>query len=73
MDLIGISFDIYVLSWPVIRVASEQSDIYTVSPKNQDTSPEVPQKSTSYFDFEHSFSATTSDVISQLPRLVRFR
>uniref|UniRef100_A0A915Q6J3 Protein SZT2 n=1 Tax=Setaria digitata TaxID=48799 RepID=A0A915Q6J3_9BILA len=55
MDLIGISFDIYVLSWPVRQFTLAQSDSYTVSPKIQDNSAELLQKSINYFDFDDLF------------------
>lgn len=66
MDLIGISFDIYVLSWPV-RQFLTQSDSCTISPKMPDYSSESFHKFTTYFDFDSPYSATTSDVVSQLP------
>ncbi|KAM3715693.1 KICSTOR complex protein, partial [Dirofilaria immitis] len=69
MDLIGISFDIYVLSWPMRQFTLTQSDSCAVSPKILDKSSESLHKFTSYFDFDRPYSTTTSDVISQLPHL----
>ncbi|CAG9533303.1 unnamed protein product [Cercopithifilaria johnstoni] len=67
MDLIGISFDIYVLSWPVRQFTLTQSDSCTISPKTPDNSSESFRKFTTYFDFDSPYFMTTSDVISQLP------
>ncbi|VDK48260.1 unnamed protein product, partial [Gongylonema pulchrum] len=68
MDLIRISFGIYVLSWPVVRATSVgQLDAYMVSPKKPDFSPKF-RKFANYFDFDYSYPAATLDVISQLPR-----
>ncbi|VDM96212.1 unnamed protein product [Thelazia callipaeda] len=69
MDLIGISFDIYVLSWPVRQVPLEQSDFYAASPETFDCSPRAFHKSTIYFDFDSPNVTETSDVICQLPQL----
>ncbi|VDN93928.1 unnamed protein product [Brugia pahangi] len=66
MDLIGISFDIYVLSWPMRQFTLTQSDSCTVTPKTPDKSESF-HKFTTYFDFDSPYSTTTSDVISQLP------
>uniref|UniRef100_A0A1I7VHB3 Non-specific serine/threonine protein kinase n=1 Tax=Loa loa TaxID=7209 RepID=A0A1I7VHB3_LOALO len=66
MDLIGISFDIYVLSWPMRHFTLTQSDSCAVTPKTPDKSSESFHKFT-YFDFDSPYSATTSDIISQLP------
>ncbi|VDO33826.1 unnamed protein product, partial [Onchocerca flexuosa] len=68
MDLIGISFDIYVLSWPMRQFTLTQSDSCTISPKTLKNSSESFHKFTTYFDFDRPYSTTTSDVISQLPR-----
>uniref|UniRef100_A0A158Q8J8 Gamma-tubulin complex component n=1 Tax=Elaeophora elaphi TaxID=1147741 RepID=A0A158Q8J8_9BILA len=67
MDLIGISFDIYVLSWPIRQCALTQSDSCAISPKTPDALSESFQKFTTYFDFDSPYSTTTSDVINQLP------
>ncbi|EJW78265.1 hypothetical protein WUBG_10826 [Wuchereria bancrofti] len=66
MDLIGISFDIYVLSWPMRQFTLTQSDSCTVTPRTPDKSESF-HKFTTYFDFDNPYSTTTSDVISQLP------
>ncbi|VDK80454.1 unnamed protein product, partial [Onchocerca ochengi] len=68
MDLIGISCDIYVLSWPIRQFTLTQPDSCTISPKTLNNSAESLHKFTTYFDFDRPYSATTSDVISQLPR-----
>lgn len=70
MDLIGISFDIYVLSWPMRQFALTQSDSFTVSPKTSDNSSESFHKFNTYFDFDTHYSTVNSDVINQLPSSV---
>lgn len=70
MDLIGISFDIYVLSWSMRQFTLTQSDSFTITPKTPEKLSESFHKN--YFDFDSPYDATASDVISQLPNPVNF-
>lgn len=71
LDQIEVSLDIHILSWPVSRAFNDRMDSVLPSPRSNDVSPFIANKTLNAFDFDN-ISVTSSSIMTELPQLVNF-
>ncbi|VDN58251.1 unnamed protein product [Dracunculus medinensis] len=70
LDQIEVSLDIHILSWPVSRAFNDRMDSVLPSPRSNDVSPFIANKTLNAFDFDN-ISVTSSSIMTELPQLQR--